>query len=100
MGLVGHDRAGSDGDEEVVPIPETVHPTGEVRKGLPRFFVLARACIACRVCVDQAPRLFRVTSKAVAVTRRQPRSRREQAAAEEALELCPTGAIGRNDSPA
>jgi len=60
-----------------------------------RYFV-DENCIACDACVNTAPEFFEMHDKGYSFVRKQPGTAEETALCEEALEGCPTDAIGRD----
>ena len=54
-------------------------------------------CTPCRVCLDEAPSLLKYNEDETAVYfRKQPETDEEKAAAQRAMEVCPTLAIGND----
>ena len=55
------------------------------------------SCALCRLCLEEAPNLLNYTSEETAVYfSKQPETREEMAAAERAMCVCPTLAIGND----
>lgn len=56
-----------------------------------------RSCIACVSCITVAPKFFQMkNNNEYSIVVRQPESEQEIADCEQAIMLCPVGAIGNN----
>ncbi|SDL54909.1 ferredoxin [Halarsenatibacter silvermanii] len=57
-------------------------------------FYVDEECIACEMCIDDAPRNFDLADEGHAYVKKQPESEVQKEACEEALMNCPVDAIG------
>lgn len=64
-------------------------------ENVPGKWYVDDACTPCHVCLDEAPQLLKYNEDETYVYFfKQPADADEEAAAQRALEICPTGAIG------
>ena len=60
-------------------------------------FKVTDECIGCRACVGVAPDNFDINDENVAFLKKQPESDEEEVKCEEAIDVCPVGAIEAED---
>ncbi len=66
-------------------------------QNVPGLWYVDKSCALCRLCLEEAPNLLNYTSDETAVYfSKQPETREEMAAAERAMGVCPTLAIGND----
>lgn len=64
---------------------------------VPGKWYVDQTCVPCSVCVEEAPMLLKFSDNhAHMFFQKQPTNSEEEAAAQRALEICPTGAIGND----
>jgi len=69
--------------------------TKKLPENVPGKWYVDDACTPCHVCLDEAPQLLKYNEDETYVYFfKQPVDADEEAAAQRALEICPTGAIG------
>jgi ferredoxin len=69
--------------------------TKKLPESVPGKWYVDDACTPCHVCLDEAPQLLKYNEDETYVYFfKQPTDADEEAAAQRALEICPTGAIG------
>ena len=70
-------------------------PEAKVAENVEGEFYVDEECIACALCVDEAPENFVMTdSEDYAYVNKQPENEEEREQCQEALESCPVDAIG------
>ncbi len=70
-------------------------PGAKVPENVEGEFYVDEECIACGLCVDEAPENFVMTdSEDYAYVKKQPENEEEREQCQEALEACPVEAIG------
>jgi ferredoxin len=66
-------------------------------QSVPGLWYVDTSCALCRLCLEEAPNLLSYTSEETAVYfSKQPETPEEMAAAERAMGVCPTLAIGND----
>ncbi|MBP7148055.1 MAG: ferredoxin [Acidobacteria bacterium] len=71
--------------------------TAKVPDGVPGKFYVDTSCSACKVCVDTAPDNFKMTDDDDhAFVSKQPANAEEEAVCQEAMDGCPSEAIGND----
>ena len=71
--------------------------TSKQPENAPGKWYVDTTCVPCGVCVDEAPTLLKYNADQTYVFfQRQPASPAEEAAAQKAAEVCPTGSIGND----
>ena len=66
-------------------------------QNLPGPWYVDTTCALCRLCLEEAPNLLKYTSDETAVHfSKQPETPEDMAAAERAMDVCPTLAIGND----
>ncbi len=69
----------------------------KLEENVPGKWYVDDTCTPCRVCVDEAPTLLKFRDDESAVYfYKQPENAEEEAAAQSALDICPTLAIGND----
>jgi ferredoxin len=71
--------------------------TQKVPENVPGKWYVDDTCTPCHVCLDEAPQLLKYNEDETKVYFfKQPEGAEEDDAAERALTICPTGAIGKD----
>jgi ferredoxin len=71
--------------------------TQKVPENVPGRWYVDDTCTPCHVCLDEAPQLLKYTEDETKVYFfKQPEGAEEDDAADRALTICPTGAIGQD----
>ena len=71
--------------------------TQKVPENVPGKWYVDDTCTPCHVCLDEAPQLLKYTEDETKVYFfKQPEGETEDAAAQAAMAICPTGAIGED----
>ena len=60
-------------------------------------FKVTDECIGCRACVGVAPDNFDINDENIAYLKKQPATDEEEVKCEEAIDVCPVGAIEAED---
>ena len=69
--------------------------TSKQPENVPGKWYVDQTCVPCSVCMEEAPTLLKWNEDQTHVFfAKQPSSPEEEAAAQKALEVCPTGSIG------
>ncbi len=71
--------------------------TSKQPENIPGKWYVDTTCVPCNVCVDEAPSLLKFSEDQSHVYfASQPANPAEEAAAQKALDVCPTGSIGND----
>ena len=71
--------------------------TRKLPENVPGKWYVDDACTPCRVCLDEAPQLLKYRDDESAVYfYKQPENEEEESAAQRAMDVCPTLAIGND----
>ena len=71
--------------------------TIKIAQNVPGAYYVDQTCSVCRTCLNEAPSLLQLTDDESAVFfARQPVGPEEEAAAQSAMEVCPTTSIGND----
>ena len=69
-------------------------PEDKVAENVEGPYYVDENCEFCETCIDTAPENFASADDEYAYVKKQPENDDEEAACQEALEMCPTEAIG------